>query len=106
GCTASPFVSSRRCPVSMLVTHNALFDQRMVGLSTGSSAHTMNLPSGDQDGEYPDVEMRRTDSPVAPITNMPPPSRPERNAMRSPSAENAGSVSSTGESAVRLMLLF
>jgi hypothetical protein len=33
---------------------------------------------------------RRTDSPVASITKMPPPLRSDRNAMRLPSGENAG----------------
>ena len=37
-----------------------------------------------------------------PITKMPPPSRSERKAMRSPSGENAGCVSPAAESSVKL----
>ena len=45
---------------------------------------------------------RRTDSPSGPITKMPPPVIPERNAMSEPSGEKAGSKrSSSGESAER-----
>ena len=42
---------------------------------------------------------------MAPMMKIPPPSRSERNAIRFPSGENAGMVSSTGESSVRLMAL-
>jgi len=52
------------------------------------------------DGSEP---RRLTDSPVAPIKKIPPPSRSERKAMSSPSGENAGCLSSAGESSVRLI---
>ena len=69
----------------------------------GEVANTSWVPSGDQAGVYPLSVMRRTDSPVRPITKIPPPWRSDRNAIRSPSGENAGCVSSSGESLVRLI---
>src|SRR5258706_6931492 len=60
-----------------------------------------SVPSGDQDGLNPTRVTRLTASPVRPITKMPPPSLLDRNAMRSPSGENAGMSSSAGESLVR-----
>ena len=67
---------------------------------------TSLVASGDQSGRYPRSVIRRTDSPVAPMTKMPPPSRSERKAMCSPSGEKAGWRSSAAdEPSVRLIAL-
>ncbi len=68
----------------------------------GDVEYAIRVPSGDQAGLRPKSVSRRTEPPIEPMTKIPPPSRPERNAMRCPSGENAGCPSSAGESSVRL----
>ena len=67
--------------------------------STFSIVKARRVPSGDQAGLKPRGETLLMASPVRPITNSPPPSRLDRNAMRLPSGENAGWSSSPAESA-------
>src|SRR6266496_5512231 len=62
------------------------------------AATAISRPSGDQVGLKPKSVKRRTDSPVEPIRKMPPPSRSERKAIRSPSGEKTGCQLSEVES--------
>jgi hypothetical protein len=52
-----------------------------MGSRSGSPATTSSWPSGDQAGSKPWSVTRRTDSPVAPITKIPPPLRSQRKAI-------------------------
>ena len=85
--TASASATLRRAPSERLTIHSVLWVCRLIGSMTGSPATTRALPSGDQRGSYPASVMRRTYSPVASITKMPPPARSERNAIRAPSGK-------------------
>ena len=103
GCSALMVVASGRiCPELTLTTDSPVaLLKRAVGSVNVPGATTISAPSGDQLGEYPKPVRRVTDSPEALIRNTPPPSRSDRNAMRSPSGENAGCRSSAGESGVK-----
>jgi hypothetical protein len=69
---------------------------------TGLVAKAISRPSGDQAGFHPRSAIRRTNSPVMPMTKRPPESREERKAIVLPSGENAGWTSSLRHSRVRL----
>src|SRR5262245_16657318 len=101
GWTALSSVTSRVAPVASSTAHTALYDIRLVGASTTSVANATDAESGDHVGLKPTSVTRRTDSPVAPITKLPPPSRVDRNAIRFPSGDSAGWLSSTSGVAVR-----
>lgn len=60
----------------------------------------MDLPSGDQAGRWPWKEIRVGFSPVLSMTDRPPP-RSERNAIRKPSRDSGGSLSSWLENMAR-----
>src|SRR3972149_6858969 len=105
GCTASPcLVSGRISPPDAGTTHScALVVTRLQGFCPSPSEKTILEPSGDQAGSKPKSESRFTDSPVEPITKMPPPPRSERKAMRSPSGGNAGAGGGGGGGGGRVL---
>ena len=101
GCNARPVTASARLWPDATVTslNPVAVPLRSVGVVNVFGAITISRPSGDQHGEYPALVKRVTDSPVADIRKMPPPSRSDRKAIRSPSGENAGCESCAGDSA-------
>src|SRR5262245_7183331 len=91
GCAASPSLTKDRfSPLATLITQSLLSDTRRFGSIMYSVPQTISLQSGDHDGFWPKSAIFRADSPVAPITNNPPPLRVERKTMLEPSGEQAG----------------
>src|SRR5439155_20603165 len=72
GCTASPSTAFRGEPPAASTTYKVLSLRRDDGSWTSSVAKAICFPSGDQAGSKPASVTRRTDSPVAPATKMPP----------------------------------
>ena len=91
GNTASTFPICRSLPDARSTTHNELSPSVFCGSrSAFSVVNAMFSPSGDHVGLNPDASGDGPLLPVRPMTKMPPPSRLDRKAMRSPSGENAG----------------
>ncbi len=104
GCTPSLWRRILRVPVAASTTQSSLIVPRDVGVKvTLSVAQTICLPSGDHAGLKQLGAMRRADSPVAPITNTPPPSHSDRYAICEPSGEKAGCESPAVQRFVRLI---
>src|SRR5262245_59254453 len=94
GCTPSVSVNWRVAPVLTFTTQSRAPTPRLNGfVPTLSEEYTISFWSGDHAGLAPEFVSRFTDSPVAPITKMPPPFLFERNAIDRPSGEKAGCVS-------------
>ncbi len=88
-------------PVARSIRSSWLSDTRTVGSVTASVAQTIDRPSGDQAGLLPMSEILVSPPPSAFIRKMPPPACSERNAIRLPSGENAGSLQLSAMPAVR-----